>query len=284
MKNNIDFELVKASLSGDKDALNTLVEKYNGYVFNICLKTLYSHKDAQDVSQEIWIKIITRLDTFQFKSAFSTWLYKIAVNHMLDMSKKSVEQAISKGFAGYKDNLEGIANETLTVEEEAILKEALEEAKISCMSGMLMCLDREQRLIYVLGDIFKIDHKLGSEIFAMSPVNYRQKLSRARKELFNFMNNQCSLVNRENPCTCSKKTKGFIKRGYVNPDKLIFNRSFKEKIYHHQLVHQSDELDRIKEDYHTQLFRQHPFEETAHKNLLEEILIRPEIKNILKLD
>ncbi len=43
------------------------------------------------------------------------------------------------------------------------------------MSGMLMCLDREQRLIYVLGDIFNINHKIGSEIFNVSLENYRKK-------------------------------------------------------------------------------------------------------------
>jgi len=285
MKNEnkeIDFELIKATLSGDKVAFNQLVEKHYSFTFNVCLKMLYSHQDAEDVNQEIWIKTITRLKNFHFKSAFTTWLYRIAVNHILDLKKKSVETEITKGFDGYSENLASIQNQELNSEEKVILKDAVEEAKISCMSGMLMCLDREQRLIYVMGDIFKIDHKTGSKIFEVSIDNYRQKLSRARKDLFNFMNNNCSLVNKNNPCTCSKKTKGFIKRGYVNSESLEFNKGFSETIFD-KLVEKSDKLDSINEEYHTRLFQNHPFEERP-TTILEEIFNESKLKEILKLN
>jgi len=285
MKNEtkeIDFELIKATLSGDKVAFNQLVEKHYSFTFNVCLKMLYSHQDAEDVNQEIWIKTITRLKNFHFKSAFTTWLYRIAVNHILDLKKKSVETEITKGFDGYSENLASIQNQELNSEEKVILKEAVEEAKISCMSGMLMCLDREQRLIYVMGDIFKIDHKIGSQIFDVSIDNYRQKLSRARKEMLNFMNNNCSLVNKNNPCTCSKKTKGFIKRGYVNPESLEFNKGFLETIFE-KLVEKSDKLDSINEEYHTRLFQNHPFEEKT-TTILDEIINESKLKEILRLN
>ena len=285
MKNEnkeIDFELIKATLSGDKVAFNQLVEKHYSFTFNVCLKMLYSHQDAEDVNQEIWIKTITRLKNFHFKSAFTTWLYRIAVNHILDLKKKSVETEITKGFDGYSENLASIQNQELNSEEKVILKDAVEEAKISCMSGMLMCLDREQRLIYVMGDIFKIDHKTGSKIFEVSIDNYRQKLSRARKDLFNFMNNNCSLVNKNNPCTCSKKTKGFIKRGYVNSESLEFNKGFSETIFE-KLVEKSDKLDSINEEYHTRLFQNHPIEERP-TTILEEIFNESKLKEILRLN
>ncbi|MEE9363129.1 MAG: RNA polymerase sigma factor [Cellulophaga sp.] len=278
----IDFKLIKATLSGDKVALDMLIKRHYSYTFNISLKMLYSHQDAEDVNQEIWIKTITQLKNFQFKSSFRTWIYRITVYHILDMKKKSVEIAISKGFDGYANNLANISSQELNKEEKIVLKEAVEEAKISCMSGMLMCLDREQRLIYVMGDIFNIDHKLGSEIFGIKPDSYRQKLSRARKELFNFMNKQCSLVNTDNPCTCSKKTKGFIKVGYVNPEHLKFNADFKNKIYD-KLVEKSDDLDSIKDNYHTRLFQKHPFEENS-KNLLDGILNNDKLRTLLNLN
>nr|WP_319571639.1 RNA polymerase sigma factor [uncultured Draconibacterium sp.] len=278
----IDFELIKATLSGDKVALNQLIGKHYSFTFNVCLKMLYSHQDAEDVNQEIWIKIITRLKKFHFESAFTTWLYRIAVNHILDLKKKSIENEITKGFDGYAENLASIKNQELNGEEKIILKDAIEEAKFSCMSGMLMCLDREQRLIYVMGDIFKIDHKVGSEIFDVSIDNYRQKLSRARKDLFNFMNNNCSLVNKNNPCTCSKKTKGFIKLGYVNPESLKFNNNFKETIFDN-LVEKSDKLDDINAEYHTRLFQKLPFEEKP-TTILDEILNEEKLKSLLNLN
>ena len=276
-----DSQLIQSALSGDKASLRNLIDKHYSFTFNICLKMLYSHQDAEDVNQEIWIKTIVSLKSFNHKSTFTTWLYRIAVNHILDMKKKGIELAISKGFDGYSDNLDSIATQELNAEEKSILMGALEEAKISCMSGMLMCLDREQRLIYVLGDIFNINHKIGSEIFNVSLANYRQKLSRARKELFNFMNNKCGLVNKNNPCSCSKKTKGFIKVGYVNPDKLEFNANFITKIQDN-LVQKSDDLDNIKDTYHTKLFQEHPFEEPS-RNILDELLNDEQLKSILRL-
>ena len=278
----VDAGLVKRSLAGDKTALNKLIDRHYPDTFNICLKMLYSHKDAEDVNQEIWIKIITQLKTFEFKSAFKTWVYRIAVNHILDIKKRSVELAISKGFEGYGKHLGGIENQELNQEERTVLKEAVIEAKISCMSGMLMCLDREQRLLYIMGDIFKLDHHVGSEVFNTSPSNYRKKLSRARKDLFNFMDGQCSLVNRNNPCTCEKKTKGFIKLGYVNPDSLKFNQEFKESIYD-RLLEKEEALETAREDLHTRLFQDHPFEEKPNK-ILEQVLSDHKLTELLRLN
>jgi len=282
VRNKMDSVYIKSALKGDTSALNELIERHYTFTFNVCLKMLYSHHDAEDVNNEIWIKIISRLSSFNFKSAFKTWLYRIAVNHILDMKKKSIELAINGGFDGYKKNLESIPTHELNGEEVIILSESINEAKIGCMSGMLMCLDREQRLIYVMGDIFGIDHTLGSEIFDLSLSNYRKKLSRARTDLFSFMNDQCSLVNKNNPCSCNKKTKGFIGAGYVNPEKLEFFADYKIKI-HDKLADKSDQLDNLSDDYHTRLFQAHPFEETKAKKLLNEVLKSTELKALLRL-
>jgi len=277
-----DFQLIVETLSGDKVSLNALINKHYAYTFNLCLKMLYSHQDAEDVNQEIWIKAITNLPRFKKKSNFTTWVYRISVNHLLSMKKKSIELSISKGFDGYSENLDSIASQELNTEEKIVLAAAVEEAKISCMSGMLMCLDREQRLIYVLGDVFDVDHRVGSKIFKVSQTNYRKKLSRARQDLFNFMNNQCSLVNKNNPCTCRKKTKGFIKIGYVDPEKLEFNANFTATI-HDKIVQRSDSLDRLKDHIHTRLFQGLPFEESS-PNSADEIIHDRELRAILRLD
>ncbi|MBV6647006.1 MAG: RNA polymerase sigma factor [Cyclobacteriaceae bacterium] len=278
----IDASLAQKALDGDKTALNSLIDRHYSDTFNICLKMLYSHKDAEDVNQEIWIKIVTQLKTFQFKSAFKTWMYRIAVNHVLDMKKRSVELEIAGGLDGYGNHLANIENEELNQEEKTVLKEAVVEAKLSCMSGMLMCLNREQRLFYILGDIFKIDHNMGSEIFEVTPEAYRKKISRARKDLFSFMDGQCSLVNKDNPCTCEKKTKGFIRLGYVNPDNLMFNKDFKKSIYE-KLLEKEEALEAAREDIHTRLFQDHPYEQKPEK-ILEDVLSDHKLHTLLRLN
>jgi hypothetical protein len=87
---------------------------------------------------------------------------------------------------------------------------------------MLLCLDRGQRLVYVLGEIFEVGDAVGAELLEISRDNFRQRLTRARRDLHNFMNEKCGLVDPANPCRCDKKTRGFIQAGYVDPANLLF--------------------------------------------------------------
>jgi hypothetical protein len=63
---------------------------------------------------------------------------------------------------------------------------------------------------------------VGAELLEISRENFRQRLVRARRDLHNFMNEKCGLVNPANPCRCAKKTRGFIQAEYVDPKNLLF--------------------------------------------------------------
>jgi hypothetical protein len=93
---------------------------------------------------------------------------------------------------------------------------------IACTSGMLLCLDREQRLTFVLGAIFEVSDTVAAEVLGITPDNFPQRLARARRDLRNFMNDKYGLVNQANRCRCAKKTRGFIQAGYVDPENLLF--------------------------------------------------------------
>ena len=97
------------------------------------------------------------------------------------------------------------------------------------MSGMLLCLDRTQRLVFTLGSVLGVDSELGGEIMEISPANFRQQLSRARKQLSNYMNEKCGLMNKDNPCSCARKTKALMKAGYIDPLNLQFYKRQVEK-------------------------------------------------------
>ena len=90
---------------------------------------------------------------------------------------------------------------------------------------MLLCLSREQRLVYILGEIFGVTDSVGAELLEISRENFRQKLARARRDLHQFMHGQCGLVNEANPCRCAKKTQAFMKAGYLDPTNLLFATS-----------------------------------------------------------
>jgi RNA polymerase sigma factor (sigma-70 family) len=188
---------------------------------------LYHPQDAEDATQEILIKVLTRLSSFEGRSSFRTWLYRIVVNHVLNMKRGRVEvQHASIDFASYGAALDNtpeleLADPKGTSADTDLL---VTEAMIACTSGMLLCLDREQRLTFILGAILEVSDTVAAEVLEITPDNFRQRLARARRDLRNFMNDKCGLVNQANPCRCAKKTRGFIQAGYVDPGNLLFVR------------------------------------------------------------
>src|SRR5690349_16621908 len=90
------------------------------------------------------------------------------------------------------------------------------EMKVGCLTGMLLCLSREQRAAHVLGSVFEVSDAIAAEILDISPDTFRKRLSRARADLHAFMDGQCGLVREENPCRCANKTRTFVERGLLD--------------------------------------------------------------------
>jgi len=116
-------------------------------------------------------------------------------------------------FESYFNSIDEIPVHELNDQEKSELSDSVEEIRINCTAGMLLCLDREQRMAYVLGEMFDIDHQLGSEILGISPGNFRIRLMRARQDLYNWMNKRCGLVNETKPLPMpQKRPKGILRR------------------------------------------------------------------------
>jgi len=95
-----DQSLVLRARSGDRQALEDLVHRHQAWIYNIAVRMLHHPQDAEDATQEILIKVLTRLASFEGRSSFRTWLYRIVVNHVLNMKRGRVEHA-SLDFAFY---------------------------------------------------------------------------------------------------------------------------------------------------------------------------------------
>jgi RNA polymerase sigma factor (sigma-70 family) len=178
---------------------------------------------AEDAAQEILLKAVTHLSTFEGRSRFSTWLYRIAVNHLLNVRKSEMEEK-QVIFADLGRSLDECQDADLPDESLLPIGHNLlvEEAKLGCITAMLMCLDRRQRLAFVLGEIFGVTSEQGAEIMDLSAANFRQLLTRARHDLYQFMQNKCGLVNAANPCRCTKKATAFMRQGWLDPHRRQF--------------------------------------------------------------
>ncbi|MGL1885072.1 MAG: RNA polymerase sigma factor [Reichenbachiella sp.] len=277
-----DASLVLLSINGDKKALQSLILRHQIFVYNLALKMTKSVQDAEDLTQEVFIKAITGLSKFEGKSAFRTWLYRITVNHFLNSKKKASEMEFSD-FETYFKTIDITPSIDLEGEEENELEDTIEELRISCTTGMLMCLERKQRMIFILGEMFDIDHSLGSEIMNISKGNFRIQLMRARKDLYNWMNKKCGLINTSNPCKCSKKTKSYIELGVVNPENLKFNVGFQHKIQDLS-KNKALEITHTIEDLNKTIFQQHPLQESlSSKKIIDQIINNELIKVILNI-
>ncbi|MEO1052542.1 MAG: RNA polymerase sigma factor [Bacteroidota bacterium] len=264
-------DLVKAALNGDRKALDKLVRIHQPFIYNVAWKMAWEPEDALDLTQEVLIKVITKLSQFNFESQFRTWLYRIVVNEFLQTKRRKGEAQFST-LEDHGNRLDAVPGEDLTAEEEIELQELAKETQFRCLSGMLMCLTREQRLIFILGDTFAIDHNTGAEIFNISKENFRVKLHRARKELCNFMDNKCGLINSSNPCRCAKKSKYFYKKGLLSEDKKTFNVGYKAKMMDFVSANYEASTEAVYEK-HTNLFRDHPAKDNFNaETIIEEIL------------
>jgi hypothetical protein len=160
----------------------------------------------------------------------------------------------------------------------------VEETKNACTMGMLLCLDRKQRLIFTLGAILGASDTVGGEVLEMTAANFRQCLARARRDLHSFMNNQCGLVNTHNPCRCPKKTRGFIEQGHVDPNRLLFVPEHVERV-RDAASETVREIESVVERQHIAIFRDHPFLRPADQiQWLRSMLQREDVRGALHLN
>lgn len=211
-------KLVKLAAEGDKGALEQLLTGVQDLVFNLSLRMLGTIHDAEDASQEILIRVMTNLASFRGESAFTTWVFRIAVNHLKNYRKSMFAQhPLSFEYYG-EDIVSGKEKDIpdLTMGVDRNLLE--QELKLSCTNVMLQCLDTDSRCIYILGTMFRVDSRLAAEILEISPEAYRQRLSRIKKKMAGFLNEYCGLSGK-GVCSCSKRISYAIATHRVNPEK-----------------------------------------------------------------
>ncbi len=280
-----DKDLIEQAKLGSREALEKLVHRHQAWIYNIAVRMVFHPQDAEEVTQEVLIKAITRLSTFQGESQFRTWLYRITANHVLNIKRRGGEteaETFSSYAAAINDTLDLDLPDPKSVPVDVPL--LVEEAKISCTMGMLLCLDRKQRLIFTLGEIFGASDTVGSEVLEMTADNFRQSLSRARRDLYQFMHGQCGLVNANNPCRCPKKTKGFIDAGHVKPGHLQFVP------LHLQRISEAAEgivrsIETAVDEQYAAIFREHPFLEPKNQfDWLRQLLDKGDFGTALQLN
>ena len=224
MNNKTNEELqdfVDKATAGDKNALETLIAGVRDIVFNLSLRMLGTFADAEDATQDILLKMITHLSSFRGDSSFTTWVFRIAVNHLKNY-KKHMFAHYPLSFEYYGNDIENAKIEDVPDLTQNVEKDILaEELKMSCTNVMLQCLDMESRCIFILGTMFKIDSRIAGDILEITPEAYRQRLSRIRKKMADFLGEYCGEYG-SGRCKCKERVNYAIQSRRINPLQLNY--------------------------------------------------------------
>lgn len=260
--------LVQAAVAGDRRALEELLRSIQGDVHNLAVRMLWCPDDAADATQEILMRVVTRLSTFRGESTFRTWVFRVATNHLLNVRKSRVEReghTFSKFGRALATGLADPPAPTADAPDQALLEE---EVKIGCTQGMLLCLDRDHRVAYVLGEVFELTGEEAAQVLDVTPATFRKRLSRARERLRAFMRGHCGLVNPDAPCRCARRIGHAVSIGIVRPGNLLFAQPGRVPAAGAEVlqgVREMTELHRI-----AGLYRSHPTY-AAPDRVMEEI-------------
>jgi RNA polymerase sigma factor (sigma-70 family) len=215
-----EIELVARAVDGDNAALEEVICLLQDPLYRLALRMVRRPSDAEDATQEILIRVITRLATWRGEAKLMTWAYRVAVNYLLNLRRGISAEASSLSFDEFRDGLaEGLADADYRGPEAQVLAD---EMRLSCTQAMLQCLERHERIAFVLGEIFELTSADAAWILDTTPAAFRKRLERARTRIRGFMESTCGLVNPNAFCRCARRVPAAIALGRIDPDEPAY--------------------------------------------------------------
>jgi len=238
--------VARAAASGDRAAARSILDAFQHDVYGLALRMLGHPTDAEDAAQEILVIVLTHLGSFRGESSLRTWVWRIAVNH-LSRVRKGRRETIT--FEALDERLRtGLSTEALDPadpESEALAG----ELRLRCTEAMILSLDRDLRVTYLLGDVFGLSGEEAAEVLGMEPATYRKRLSRARVRLHGFLRQWCGVFASTNPCRCAGQVQAMVARGLLSRGDLYLSeqQTRPSKARLHRATDEVTELMRVAE-------------------------------------
>jgi RNA polymerase sigma factor (sigma-70 family) len=212
--------LVARAVDGDKAALEHVIRLLQDPLYRLALRMVWRPAEAEDATQEILIRVMTRLASWRGEARLLTWAYRIGVNYLLNLRRRTPQEARQVSLDEFGDTLaDGLAEQDYRGPEAAVLAE---EVRLSCTQAMLQCLERGERIAFVLGDVFELSSADAAWVLDITPAAYRKRLERARHRIGSFMESTCGLVNPAAFCRCARRVPKALALGRVDPRRPVF--------------------------------------------------------------
>lgn len=177
-----DNHHIRLVLNGDTNAFSVLVNRYKNMVFTLCLKLVKSREEAEDLSQECFIKVYKSLGSFKKEARFSTWLYTIAYHTCLDRIKKIKKERSIVNMDSFTEN----EIESLQYNMDSLEEKERKELVKECLD----LLNEEERWMLTLFYLEEQSIKEIALIMGISETNSKVKIFRSRKKLVTLLQSQ----------------------------------------------------------------------------------------------
>ncbi|MCW2884637.1 MAG: hypothetical protein QOE54_6279 [Streptosporangiaceae bacterium] len=212
-------ELVARAVDGDKAALEEVIHLLQDPLYRLALRMVWRPADAEDATQEILIRVVTRLASWRAEAKLLTWAYRIGANYLLNLRRKTPQEATGLSLEAMREDLaDGLAAADYAGPEAELLAE---EVRLTCSQAVLQCLERGERVAFVLGEIFELSSTEAAWILEVTPAAYRKRLERARQRIRAFMGSTCGIVNPEAFCRCARRVHKAVAIGRVDPRRPV---------------------------------------------------------------
>lgn len=175
---DLSHELLGKAQMGDMAAFEEIYRQTSGFVFNVALRIARQRADAEDITQEVFVKMHQNLNQFRFQSSLKTWLYRITVNTAISRCRRNSGEA--NAFAKYKNH---IATEPAFLPFPDPLQKKDNETMVATL---LARLDPDQRACVVLREMEGLAYDEIAEILNIPMNTVRSRLHRAREALMEF--------------------------------------------------------------------------------------------------
>jgi RNA polymerase sigma-70 factor, ECF subfamily len=178
-----ELELIEHILEGNKDAYRQIVDKYKPMIFRVSMGFIHNKEEADDISQEVFINAYLHLDTFKAKSAFQTWLYRIAVNtclnHIRNKQKRGIFQRIGdlSGISRQNDQRDEMLH------EPGPDQQLIDKQNAGKITKAIDSLPEKQRVVFILSKYDELSQKEIAKITDTTEGAVEQLLQRAKSNL-----------------------------------------------------------------------------------------------------
>ena len=178
-----DIEVISMILHGNRDKFRMIADKYQSMVFRTCMGFLHEKDDADDLTQEVFIQIYQSLSSFKGDSAFSTWIYRIAVNASLNSVRKNSRAPILNRIDSFFHTGKGKEISIPAYDSEDPERILIKMEKTKWIQDALDSLTENQRTAIVLSKYDDLSQKEISEIMQLSEGAVESLIQRAKANL-----------------------------------------------------------------------------------------------------